>query len=190
MDYDLVNQMEHNLEIYKVFQLEFQIDFPMDFLMDFPMDFLMDFLNLLGIITSPSFRDDRITLEHTSLLTMKLETHDTKRTGHIQRKFIIHTTLNNGHLGSKLGQQLGNATGINLDKTHGTLLGTASNKELGHALGFFFGSLHSLTLIRDSDLIQRLKYLVSSLGLYSGLYSGLDLVHYLEENLELGLAKD
>ena len=84
--------------------------------------------NLLGITTSPSFGDVRITLAHTSLLTIMLEARDTKRTGRIQREFIIHTTLDDGHLGSKLGQQLGNAAGIDFGERHGNLLGTAKTK--------------------------------------------------------------
>ena len=93
-----------------------------------PLGFSDVLENLLGITTSPSFGDARITLAHTSLLTHRLETRNSKQTGRIQREFIIHTTLDDGHVGNKLRQQLGNAAGIDFVKTHGNLLGTAKTK--------------------------------------------------------------
>jgi hypothetical protein len=84
--------------------------------------------NRLGITTSPSFGDARLTLAHTSLLAITLKSCGAKRTDRTQRELIIHTTLDDGFLGTKLGQQFGNAAGINFCKTHGNLLGTAKTK--------------------------------------------------------------
>ena len=84
---------------------------------------------MLWITTSPSFGEARLTLAHTSLLILRLETRDSKQTGRIQREFIIHTTLDDGHVGNKLGQQLGNAAGIDFVKTHGNLLGISDRGE-------------------------------------------------------------
>ena len=78
--------------------------------------------NWHGITTSPSFSDARITLANTSLLTLALETRGTKQTGRKQTQFIIHTSWDNGYVGIRLGQQLGDAAGVNSGKTYRTVL--------------------------------------------------------------------
>ena len=101
-----------------------------------PLGFSDGLGNLLGITTSPSFGDARITLAHTALLVITLETlcrqntvtGGTKGTGRTLRKFTIRTTWDDEQRGTKLRQQFGNAAGIGSDKIHGILLGTAKTK--------------------------------------------------------------
>ena len=123
--------------------------------------------------SSPSFGDARITLAHTLPLTLALETRGTKQTGRKQMQFIIHITLDNGHIGIRLGQQLGNAAGIKFGKTHGRLLCTAETielePELGHALGFLVGNpLHLFALTTELRLETKGEILGIELGTLLG----------------------